>query len=206
MPSQQRTLIVHDGPNDYIEGLKTQFPDHRFELCLENETVEDAIIRVDPTIALAFRSGRFPGPAHIHLLNAPNIKWFQSGGAGIDHLPHWNKSALTVTNAAGVSGKYMAETVMGAVLLMNFGFSDKAEFEAMEKLNIEEANTYTKGRYYMYKVLLKSIERYEALDFLGEFTKGLALKKYYLKKVELLEPEIDQLKAKLNDLFDNLKG
>ena len=122
MPNQQRTLIVHDGPNGYIEGLKTQFPDHRFELCLENETVEDAITRVDPTIALAFRSGRFPGPAHIHLLNAPNIKWFQSGGAGIDHLPHWNKNALTVTNAAGVSGKYMAETVTGAVLLMNFGF------------------------------------------------------------------------------------
>ena len=122
MLSPQRTLIIHDGQNSYIDDLKRQFSDHQFELNSINETVIEAVLRVNPTIALAFRSGQFPGPSHAPVLSAPNLRWFQSGGSGIDHLPYWDQDKLIVTNAAGVSGKYMAETVTGAILMMNFGF------------------------------------------------------------------------------------
>jgi phosphoglycerate dehydrogenase-like enzyme len=108
MSTKQRTLIIHDGKNDYIKDLRNQFFDHQFNLCSENETVAEAVLRVDPTIALAFRSCQFPGPSHAAIFNAPNLKWFQSGGSGIDHLPYWDKDKLIVTNAAGVSGKYVA--------------------------------------------------------------------------------------------------
>jgi phosphoglycerate dehydrogenase-like enzyme len=119
---RQRTLIIHDGNNEYIDDLRKQFSDHQFDLCSESETVTEAVLRVNPTIALAFRSGRFPGPSHAPILSAPSIKWFQSGGSGIDHLPYWDFEKIAVTNAAGVSGKYMAETVTGAILMMNYGF------------------------------------------------------------------------------------
>jgi len=124
---QQRTLIIHDGENAYIEDLRKKFPCHPFELCSNSETVIEAVLRVNPTIALAFRSGQFPGPSHAPVLGAPNLRWFQSGGSGIDHLPYWDIDKLIVTNAAGVSGKYMAETVTGAILMMNFGFPKKIE-------------------------------------------------------------------------------
>ncbi len=122
MNQSERILIVHDGPHDYVEGLRQRFPDLMIELCRLDEEIPDALSRVDPTIAMSFRSGRFQGPLHAPILSAPNLKWFQSGGAGIDHLPHWDTDKLTVTNAAGVSGKYMAETVTSAVLMLNFGF------------------------------------------------------------------------------------
>ena len=127
MLAKQRTLIIHDGENGYIDDLRKNFTGHPFELCSNNETVIEAVLRVDPTIAFAFRSGQFPGPSHAPVLNSPNLRWFQSGGSGIDHLPHWNINKVIVTNTAGVSGKYMAETVTGAILMMNFGFPKKIE-------------------------------------------------------------------------------
>jgi phosphoglycerate dehydrogenase-like enzyme len=127
MTSSERILIIHDGPHDYMDGLRERFPNLVIELCQDDESISDAIVRVDPTIAMSFRSGRFPGPLHAPILNAPHLKWFHSGGVGIDHLPAWDNSLLTVTNAAGVSGKYMAETVTGAVLMLNFNFPKHIE-------------------------------------------------------------------------------
>ena len=40
----------------------------------------------------------------------------------IDHLTYWDINMLIFTIAAGVSGKHMAETGMGAILVMNYGF------------------------------------------------------------------------------------
>ena len=51
---QQRTLIIHDGENAYIDDLRKKFPCHPFELCSNSETVIEAVLRVNPTIALAF--------------------------------------------------------------------------------------------------------------------------------------------------------
>jgi phosphoglycerate dehydrogenase-like enzyme len=120
--SPDRLLIIHDGPDDYMDELVNRFPTLQIDTVAASESIPDAIIRVDPTIAMSFRAGRFPGPLHAPVFDAPHLKWFHSGGVGIDHLPTWDPKKLTVTNAAGVSGKYMAETVTGAVLMLNFGF------------------------------------------------------------------------------------
>ncbi len=122
MSPPERILIIHDGPDDYLTALTERFPHLKIEMIGPDETIPEAISRVDPTIAMSFRAGRFPGPTQGPIFDAPNLKWFHSGGVGIDHLPQWDSTKLTVTNAAGVSGKYMAETVTGAVLMLNFGF------------------------------------------------------------------------------------
>jgi phosphoglycerate dehydrogenase-like enzyme len=127
MSTDNRILIIHDGPHDYLDGLNTRFPDLPIEMISATESMEEALSRVEPTVAFAFRSGRFPGPTYKSVLNTPSLKWFQSGGVGIDHLPEWDPNKVTVTNAAGVAGKYMAETVTGAVLMLNFGFPEYIE-------------------------------------------------------------------------------
>ena len=133
MTFDERILIVHDGPNDYVEGLRLRFPNLLIELCNANETVPEAIARINPTIAFTIRSGRFSGPTHAPLLSAPELKWFHNGGAGVDHLPEWNPGEITVTNGAGVSARYMAETVTGAILMLNFGFPKYREDQRRRK-------------------------------------------------------------------------
>lgn len=81
-------MIIHNGKNDCIKDLENQLSGHQFNLCLENETVTEAVLRVNLTIGLAFRFGQFSVPSH----------------------------------AAGVSKKYMAETVTRAILMINLGF------------------------------------------------------------------------------------
>ena len=138
MTFRERILIVHDGPHDYVKGLRHRFPDLTIELCGPDETVPQAITRVDPTIAFSIRAGRFPGPLHAPLLSAPSLKWFHSGGVGIDHLSHWDTGKLTVTNGSGVSAKYMAETVTGAILMLNFGFPKYIEDQRQRKWDPQE--------------------------------------------------------------------
>jgi len=122
MKTNEHVLIVHDGPTDYLPGLQERFPDVPFGLCNDGESIPEALARVEPTIVLSFRSGRFQGPLHAPIVTAPSVTWLNSGGAGIDHLPHWDTSKITVTNASGVASRFMAETVTGAILMMNFGF------------------------------------------------------------------------------------
>jgi len=138
MTFDERILIVHDGPNDYVEGLRLRFPNLLIELCNANETVPEAIARINPTIAFTIRSGRFSGPTHAPLLSAPELKWFHNGGAGVDHLPEWNPKLVTVTNGAGVSARYMAETVTGAILMLNFGFPKYREDQRRRKWEPKE--------------------------------------------------------------------
>jgi len=135
MTLRERILIVHDGLHDYIGGLRQNFPDLLIELCQADETIQQAIARVDPTIAFSLRSGRFAGPLHAPILSAANLKWFHSGGAGIDHLPRWDPDKLIVTNGAGVSARFMAETVTGAVLMLNFGFPKYLNAQRQRKWN-----------------------------------------------------------------------
>ena len=127
MTTNEHVLIIHDGPVNYLDGLRERFPDVPFDLCTQDETIPEALARVEPTIVLSFRSGRFQGPLHAPIVTAPSVTWLNSGGAGIDHLPHWDTSKITVTNASGVASRFMAETVTGAILMMNFGFPQYIE-------------------------------------------------------------------------------
>ena len=52
----------------------------------------------------------------------PSVKWVQVGGAGFDHLLPLDEATAVFTNTSGVLSTNMAETVMGALLMLNFGF------------------------------------------------------------------------------------
>jgi phosphoglycerate dehydrogenase-like enzyme len=52
----------------------------------------------------------------------PSVIWFHNGGVGVDHLQPWETDRVTVTNCAGVLAPFLAETVLGAMIMLNFGF------------------------------------------------------------------------------------
>lgn len=53
-------------------------------------------------------------------MTAPTVEWVQIGGTGFDHLGNLDKVTATVTNVAGVLSEFMAESVIGALLAMNY--------------------------------------------------------------------------------------
>ncbi len=122
MSSDEKILIIHDDPCDYVAGFRERFAGCVFETCRNGEMVGEALARVRPSIVFAVHGGRYKAFTHTPVLSSPGLKWLQNGGAGIDHLPAWDPAAIQVTNCRGVSSPFMAETVTGAVLMLNFGF------------------------------------------------------------------------------------
>ena len=120
--TQRSVLVINDGPMAYLPELRQAVPSCTFEVCREGEDVPQALERVQPEIVFGLHGGRFPAFSHAVTLDFPSAKWMHNGGAGIDHLPPWNAERIVVTNSAGVSSRFMAETVTGAILMMNFGF------------------------------------------------------------------------------------
>ena len=123
MADQQRSvLVINDGPMAFLPDLRQAIPTCTFDVCRDGEDVPQALERVQPEIVFGLHGGRFPAFSHTAALDFPSVKWMHNGGAGIDHLPPWNPDQILVTNSAGVSSGFMAETVTGAILMMNFGF------------------------------------------------------------------------------------
>jgi phosphoglycerate dehydrogenase-like enzyme len=52
----------------------------------------------------------------------PCVQWIQVAGAGYDHIGDLEQIRCFVSNCAGVLSRFQAETVMGAMINLNFGF------------------------------------------------------------------------------------
>jgi len=144
--STTSVLIIDDSTRPYLPHLREKTPECSFFNCNQDETVEQALDRVDPEIVFGLHGGRYPAFTHAAALSHPSVKWLHNGGAGIDHLAGWNPEEILVTNSAGVSSRFMAETVLGAILMMNFGFPDYLEQQKLRvwnKLQWESLSTKT---------------------------------------------------------------
>ena len=66
----------------------------------------------------------FNRKAHHHALkSAPNLRWYHSASAGVDHiLADLRSRDIQLTNSAGVFADPIAETVMGYMLAQSKGF------------------------------------------------------------------------------------
>ena len=49
----------------------------------------------------------------------PSVRWYHVGASGVDKLLPWTSSDVLVSNGAGVLAKYLADSVIGAILAMN---------------------------------------------------------------------------------------
>ncbi len=119
---QPRILVIDDAPENLLPILHDAAPEASIFTLKEDESVSGALERVQPSIVFGLHGVRYPAQSHAVALDCPSVKWLHNGGAGIDHLHQWDPLKITVTNSAGVSSHYMAESVTGAILMINFGF------------------------------------------------------------------------------------
>lgn len=115
-------LLAHDATESYRARLEARFPDLTFVAAASPDELERRLAEAAPEVAFSIRSAGLPGPVQRRLVDCPSLRWIQVGGAGVEHLLPWNPERLQVTNAAGLLSHVMAEYVIGAILMSNFGF------------------------------------------------------------------------------------
>jgi len=114
-----RVLVVWDRPAQFADNLSRRFPGVHFEYAASLEAVNAALERIRPQIVFSIKDQRIPMECHRAAARHPGVKWIQVGGSGYEHLGAVDPSAVTVTNAAGVLARFLAETVTGVMLAWN---------------------------------------------------------------------------------------
>ena len=120
-PSKPSVLVLHDRPEDFRDLLRERFADLSFTYAATPDEVPAALDEARPEVVFSIKQSGFPGSAHRPVVDFPGVKWLQVGGSGYEHLVPWDARRLTVTNCAGVLSPYLAETVTGAMLMLNGG-------------------------------------------------------------------------------------
>lgn len=114
--------MVHDDPEAYLQTLITRFPGCNFHAAGSDEELRNKINSLQPEILLSFRCDAISPQAQSNAARANCIQWIQVAGAGHDHLGDLSELSCTVTNCGGVLSRFQAETVIGAMINLNFGF------------------------------------------------------------------------------------
>jgi len=115
-------LVLHDRADLYLEQLQQRFPQQQFAVCADPHQVQAALEAHRPQVVLSLKCAGMPGPVHRPAVNYPTVKWLQVCGAGFEHLLPLEREDVIITNATGVLSDFMAESVLGALLMLNFGY------------------------------------------------------------------------------------
>ncbi len=117
-----RVLIAHDKPQGYLEELHKRFPEIAVEAGTTAEEILRAVEAFDPTVVFSCKTPALGGVEQRPVVTGKSVQWIHVAGAGFDHLGSWDHRRMTVTNSSGVLSRFLAETVIGAIIMMNYGF------------------------------------------------------------------------------------
>lgn len=119
---ETRILVISSETDEIRSVLEPRFPSCRIAYAASPEEVMPALDDLKPEVVFSVKTAAFATPEHKQALEYPTVRWFHVGGSGYDHVAPWSRSDLTVTNSAGVLAPFLAETVIGAMFLLNAGF------------------------------------------------------------------------------------
>lgn len=115
-------LVVYDKPEQFREALESRFPGISFNYATSPDQVKPMLQACNPQVALSIKHSGFPGETHRPLINFPGVEWVHVGGSGYEQFVPWDAERLTLTNSIGVLSRFLAETVTGAMLMLNGQF------------------------------------------------------------------------------------
>jgi phosphoglycerate dehydrogenase-like enzyme len=121
-PKTPRVLLLHDRAHTHADILQSRFGDLELAICADQSALEDTLTRFKPEVVFSFKFNINQPLPHEAIFSCESVRWVHVAGAGIEHLCAWDASRIKVTNSAGVLSPYMAEYVVCAMLMANFGF------------------------------------------------------------------------------------
>lgn len=122
MTKDTDVLVIHHEPERYFKSLCVRFPDVSFHSAQNDQEVIQQMNKFKPQILLSFRCDPISTKTQTRAAQEPCVQWIQSAGAGYDHIGDLDLIKCSVSNCAGVLSRFQAETVMGAMINLNFGF------------------------------------------------------------------------------------
>ncbi len=122
MPENTNVLVIHHESDYYFQALCSKFPELFFHRARNDQEVQELMAEIQPQILLSYRCDGVSKEAQSMAARESCVKWIQVAGAGYDHLGDIDLIACPVTTCGGVLSKFQAETVIGAIINLNFGF------------------------------------------------------------------------------------
>ncbi|MCF6186375.1 MAG: hypothetical protein L3J49_02720, partial [Desulfobulbaceae bacterium] len=122
MNKSKTVLVIHHDPERYFETLYTKFPELHFHRARNDAEVAAQMAKLRPQILLSFRCDPVSTRTQTMAARESCVQWVQVAGAGYDHVGDLDRIACPVTTCAGVLSRFHAETVIGAMINLNFGF------------------------------------------------------------------------------------
>ncbi len=122
MLEEKNILVIHHEQDRYFETLCSRFPDLHFYSARSDAKLAQQMADLQPQVLLSFRCDPISTDAQRLAVRNSCVKWVQVAGAGYDHLGNLDDLTCAVTNCAGVLSRFQAETVIGAMINLNFGF------------------------------------------------------------------------------------
>ncbi len=120
--SDKPIVLLHtDKPGEAGEELQRVHADLEIHTCDSYSELPGLLTETAAEVVYSVRFDGTPGFPRQALIDGAALKWVSVGGSGTDHLHPWNPEKLTVTNAAGVAARMMAEYVLGAMLHFSLG-------------------------------------------------------------------------------------
>ncbi len=120
-------MIIHDDCEHYFDAIKARCPD--VEICsYAPSSLRQDIENFAPQVVFSWKTKSIPLSAQRTIVTLPSVEWLHIAGAGFEHLLPL-PDHLTVTNSSGVCSAFMAETVLAAILMWNFGFPRYIELQ-----------------------------------------------------------------------------
>jgi len=126
-------LVVHDKPDLYFRNLVERYPGCVFHTARTDEELQEQIDSFQPQILFSFRCDGITTTAQTKAAQTKCIQWIQVAGAGHDHLGDLSDLSCTMTNCGGVLSRFQAETVIGAMINLNFGFYRYQQLQRQKK-------------------------------------------------------------------------
>lgn len=117
-----KVLVIFTEPEQVSITVVERFPNVEFIYASTGEEVLARLADQNPEIVFSMKDLDFPGHLHRPVVDHPSVRWVQVGGSGYDHMLPWDPFRITVTNGAGVLSRFLAETITGAMLMLNGNF------------------------------------------------------------------------------------
>lgn len=113
-------LVIADDAAGLAAYLAPTLPGERLLAACDDSAVA-AGLAAAPRAVFAIRTGAIGADACERALQAPSVRFWQTGGSGYEWMGRWDPTRLTAANAVGVLAPHLADTTLGAIVALNNG-------------------------------------------------------------------------------------
>ena len=120
-------LIIQEEGDHYLDSIKVRCPDIEVRN-YDHHEAHGNVKDFAPQVVFSWKCKSVCMSTQRSIISQASVKWLHIAGAGFEHLLPL-PDHLTVTNSSGICSAFMAETVLGAILMWNFGFPRYIELQ-----------------------------------------------------------------------------